>query len=136
MRLREIAPREAHAEMQADPAIVYVDVRTPGEYEQGHPEGAWNIPILLAGTFGLRPNPAFLEVASRVLPKGVPILVGCKSGQRSAMACQALSGAGFEDLANVAGGFLGGSIPGWTQCGLPSSTASTPGRSWPELQGG
>jgi rhodanese-related sulfurtransferase len=137
MRLREIEPREAHAEMQANPAIVYVDVRSEREFEQGHPAGAWNIPILHAGMMGMRPNPEFLEVATRVLPKGVPLIIGCRSGQRSASACQVLAQAGFDDLANVAGGFLGGhGIPGWSQCGLPSATEPEPGKSWAELRAG
>lgn len=136
MRLREVDAREAHAEMLADPAIRYIDVRSPGEFEQGHPEGAWNIPILMAGMLGMRPNPKFLEVAERVLAKDAPLLVGCKSGQRSAMACQVLAQAGFTNLANVAGGFHGGSSPGWLECGLPASTSATPGRSWAELERG
>ena len=129
MRLREIDPTEAHAEMQADPAIVYVDVRTVGEFDHGHPEGAWNLPILVAGMLGMKPNPEFLAVASRALPKDAPILVGCKSGQRSAMACQMLAQAGFQDLANVAGGFTE-----WAQEGLPATAAPTPGKSWEELK--
>jgi rhodanese-related sulfurtransferase len=131
MRMREIDPREAHAEMKADPAIVYVDVRTVGEYQAGHPEGAWNIPVLVAGMLGMKPNPEFLEVASRVLPKDAPVIVGCKSGQRSAMACQMLAQAGFHDLANVAGGFHD-----WAESGLPVSPAAPPGRSWDELKRG
>ena len=137
--MREIDSREAHAEMQADPAIVYVDVRSQAEYDQGHPEGAWNLPVLLTGTLGMRPNAEFLEVAARVLPKDAPLIIGCRSGQRSAMACQMLAQAGFQDLANVAGGFHGGigvagPVAGWGSCGLPSSTSPTPGKSWTELR--
>lgn len=132
MRMREIDARTAHDEMIANPAIVYVDVRTPEEFHQGHPRGALNIPVAMAGMLGMRANPAFLEAASRVLPKGVPVIVGCKSGQRSAMACQMLAQAGFDDLANVSGGFLGPA--GWAPLGLPVATTPEPGRGWKDLE--
>lgn len=133
--MRELDPNSAAAEMKSDPAVIYVDVRTQGEYDQGHPDGAWNLPILFVGMLGMRPNSEFLEVASRVLPKEAPLLLGCKSGQRSAMACQMLAQAGWTNLANISGGFHGGGgAAGWLQCGLPSSSTPTPGRSWDELK--
>jgi rhodanese-related sulfurtransferase len=115
---------------------VYVDVRTTGEFEQGHPEGAWNLPIAFSGGMGMRPNPDFVEVATRVLPKDAPLLIGCKSGGRSLMACRVLAQAGFTNVANVAGGYHGGEVPGWVQCGLPSTRQAAPGRSWDELRSG
>jgi rhodanese-related sulfurtransferase len=134
--MRELDARAAWELLKSEPGAVYVDVRTPGEYDQGHPEGAWNMPIALAGMMGMRGNPDFAAVAQRVLPKDVTIVVGCKSGPRSAMACQVLEQAGFPQCVNVLGGFLGGSVPGWAQLGLPSTTQPTPGKTWAELSSG
>lgn len=126
--MNEVTPEEAHRALASEPGAVYVDVRTPGEYDQGHPEGAWNLPVMLAGGLGMRPNPEFVGVAQRVLPKDALLVVGCKSGQRSAMACRILEEAGFARTVNVAGGFMA-----WVPKGLPTSSAPTPGKSWKDL---
>jgi rhodanese-related sulfurtransferase len=130
-----LTPREAHEKLTASEGAIYLDVRSAPEFAQGHPAGAWNIPILHASAFGMRPNPEFAEVASRVLPKDALIVVGCKSGQRSLMAAQALAQSGFTNVVNLEGGFGGtASCEGWQACGLPSSTEPAPGRTWDELR--
>ena len=135
MSIREMDSNAAHAEMQASPGAVYVDVRTPTEFGAGHPEGAVNIPVAFAGMMGMSLNDTFVEVASRVLDKEALIVLGCKSGQRSAMAGQLLAHAGFTRLVNVAGGFAGnGPIAGWRPAGLPCSTSPAPGATWDELR--
>ncbi len=132
-----IDPRSAHERLAAEPGAVYIDVRSEGEFAHGHPDGAFNIPIAHASGMGMRPNAEFLDVARRVLPKDALIVVGCKSGQRSAMACEALQKAGYSHAINMAGGY-GGSreTPGWQACGLPTSTRPSPGRTWAELRRG
>ena len=71
---------------------VLVDVRTRGEYDRGHIEGALHIPVD--------------ELRARLaeLPAGKRILVHCQSGLRSYLACRILSQHGY-DCANVAGGY-------------------------------
>ena len=137
----EIDPKTAHARLQSEPGAVYLDVRSVMEFEQGHPTGAWNIPILHATPSGMKPNEAFVKVASATLPKDALVVIGCKSGQRSAMACQALAQVGFTNVVNLAGGFLGhadmfGRVqsPGWTQCDLPATMEPTPGKAWEDLR--
>jgi rhodanese-related sulfurtransferase len=137
----QIDPQAAHARLQSEPGAVYLDVRSVMEFDQGHPTGAWNIPLLHATPSGMQPNPSFLQAASAALSKDALVVVGCKSGQRSAMACRALAQAGFTNVINLAGGFHGHSdpfgrmlSPGWTQCNLPSTTEPTPGKSWEELE--
>jgi phage shock protein E len=63
---------------------VIVDVRTPGEYTQGHINGAINIPI---GTVGQ-------HVAT--LSKQTPVITYCASGLRSAAVRSMLAEKGFE----------------------------------------
>ncbi|MFN7700729.1 MAG: rhodanese-like domain-containing protein [Deltaproteobacteria bacterium] len=65
---------------------VLLDVRTPGEFADGHVNGAKNIPVQ--------------ELAHRVaeLPRGVSVVVYCRSGARSATAAQMLRARGHEVL--------------------------------------
>lgn len=73
---------------------VLIDVRTPGEFAEGHLEGAVNIPVELA-TFADR-------VA--LLDPGVDYLVYCRSGRRAdvAMAYMDTLGLTSTNLGSVA----------------------------------
>jgi len=46
--------------------------------------------------------------------KSKPILVSCRSGQRSAQACRILKKQGFENVTNLAGGVMA-----WESANLP-----------------
>lgn len=67
---------------------VFVDVRTPGEFERGSFENAINIPLN--------------ELSSRVneLDKEDQIVVFCKSGARASNALQILKNKGFSNVIN------------------------------------
>jgi rhodanese-related sulfurtransferase len=142
MSIEEIDAKAAHERLKTEDKSIYLDVRSVQEYDQGHPEAAWNIPIMLATAGGMTPNPDFERVVQAVLPKDSLLAVGCRSGQRSMMACQLLSGLGYDRAFNVGGGFVGAvnpmtgevSQPGWESCGLPTSSTATPEKSWQELQ--
>lgn len=86
-----------------DDALV-LDVREDKEYAAGHIPKAKHIPLG--------------QLASRMQEldkfKGKPILVTCRSGQRSARACGMLKKAGFETVYNQAGGILA-----WERANLP-----------------
>jgi rhodanese-related sulfurtransferase len=124
--IQQLPPRSAHDLREADPSIVHLDVRTPAEFAQGHPTGAWNVPIALESG----PNPEFLAVAAKVAAdKGARVVVSCAAGGRSQRACDALERAGWKNLVNVQGGFGGArdhqgrlATPGWADAGLPVST--------------
>jgi len=138
MSYRSVDPTEAKGLLDA--GWSYVDVRSEAEFAQGHPVGAVNVPILHFGPGGPRPNPDFLGVMSRLYTTDTKLVLGCKSGGRSARACQVLAGAGYADLANMDGGFSGAVSPagtviqaGWSQSGLPTTTDGTP---WAELSRG
>jgi rhodanese-related sulfurtransferase len=115
----------------------YVDVRTEEEFAMGHPDGAVNVPVVYAG---MRPNPEFLAVVEASYPKDAKLVLGCKSGGRSARAAGLLIGAGYTDVVNMDGGFHGrydqmGSLvqAGWSQEGLPTSTDNGDGTSYASL---
>ena len=125
-------PTDSHALL--DDGWVYLDVRTPGEFSAGHPTGSTNVPFALTGPGGMMPNPAFLQVVSKLYPTDTKLVVGCAAGGRSARACQMLAQAGYTDLVNVAGGFSGArdamgnvAVQGWASLGLPSSAGDDEG---------
>jgi len=131
MEMRETTPPEAYEALQADSAAVYLDVRTEGEFEAGHPAGARNVPVVFfdPATRQPTPNADFVATVERTIPRTAKLLVGCQSGGRSARACELLARAGFTDLTNVRGGFGGARdqsgrvvVPGWREAGLPVET--------------
>ena len=86
-----------------DDALV-LDVREDKEFAAGHIPKAKHIPLgQLAGR--MKELDKF---------KDKPILVTCRSGQRSARACGMLKKAGFETVYNQAGGIIA-----WERANLP-----------------
>jgi rhodanese-related sulfurtransferase len=135
-----ISPAEAHAKMK-DEAFTYVDVRTEDEFEAGHPEGAVNVPLMLATANGMEPNPEFVSVMQASFAKDAPLVVGCKMGGRSARAAQALVAAGFTRIVDQRAGWDGakGSFgelvePGWSRVDLPAEKGHPEGRSYAALR--
>jgi rhodanese-related sulfurtransferase len=66
---------------------VLLDVRTPEEFLEGHPEPARNIPVQ---ELGWRLN--------ELGPPGTKVVVYCASGGRSAMAAWLLERGGYTDV--------------------------------------
>jgi rhodanese-related sulfurtransferase len=134
-----ISPQEASARMKE--GWTYVDVRTAQEFEAGHPPGAVNVPVMLAGGGGMVQNPDFVPVMSAAFAKDAKIIVGCKAGGRSMRAAQALIGAGFTSVDDQRAGWDGarnafGQVtePGWSRAGLPSEDGQPSGRSWEDMR--
>jgi rhodanese-related sulfurtransferase len=129
MAIRQIEPPEAHNILSNDPQAVYLDVRTEGEFAQGHAEGAINIPVIFIKGPGVsEENPDFVSVAHKIIPPDRKLVVGCLSGGRSQRACEILEQSGYTDLSNVRGGFGGARdgggrviVEGWRDAGLPVS---------------
>ncbi len=124
MAIRQMSPPEVKAAMDADPQAVYLDVRTEMEFAMGHPAGAINVPVAFpdSATGGLRLNPDFVTVVENLLSHEKTIYCGCQAGMRSQKAAELLVQSGYEDVANVQGGFGGGGgTPGWKSAGLPVS---------------
>jgi rhodanese-related sulfurtransferase len=126
--LRHIPPGEARALIDGEEEWVYLDVRSQREFKEGHPAGAWNIPILYrASPDGpMTPNPDFLAQVQKTFPKDARIVCGCRTGRRSARAAQLLIDAGYESVVNMAGGYVGrkeadgsNAIKGWKDSGFP-----------------
>ena len=137
MTIRHINVQQAH-QAQSEGAT-YLDVRSIPEFEAGHPEGAYNIPLLHfdPATQQMRPNPDFIEVVRATFPPDTQLVIGCKVGGRSAQACELLSNVGYQDVTNVLGGFSGNpqtGHPGWAQLGLPIERDTAPEREYEALR--
>lgn len=87
---------------------ILLDVRTPGEYQEGHIKGSLNIDWN---------NSNFSDEVAK-LDKNKPVFVYCKSGGRSGSAVQALNGMGFKEVYDLDGG-----ITQWKKAGMPVETA-------------
>lgn len=127
MTLREVTPEQANR-LMSEQHYLYVDVRTPAEFQAGRPAHSINIPVALPNptTGRMQLNPEFLNVVEAVVPKDSQVIVGCRSGHRSAMAEKMMHEAGYEHTANMLGGFSGKTDPtgqvlteGWSTLGLP-----------------
>lgn len=76
-----------------------VDVRTPEEFAMSKLPHAVNIPLQDID-----------RVGESVLDKDIPVIVFCRSGQRSHMAMQILLSQGFDEVYNM------GPYQSWFQC--------------------
>ncbi|CAG7856764.1 hypothetical protein MCAMS1_01378 [biofilm metagenome] len=125
--IENLTPQASWELMQQNPAAIMVDVRTQMEHAYvGHPIGAVHIPWKEAP--GWETNPNFVPEVTKLVPEVErPILLLCRSGQRSLAAAQALEQAGYQHLINIVDGFEGaldqnkhrGNLGGWRFCGLP-----------------
>jgi rhodanese-related sulfurtransferase len=122
MTIKHVTVQQAHEEQKA--GATYIDVRSVPEFQQGHPAGAFNVPLLHAdsATRQMRPNADFLDVIRANFPTDAKLVIGCQMGGRSQKAAEMLATAGYLDVANVLGGY--GGAPqmghgGWVQAGLP-----------------
>ncbi len=88
----------------AEPGVVVLDVRTAGEFAEGHLENAINIDVE-GGQF---------DAGIAQLDKTKTYAVYCRSGRRSGVAVGKMSEAGFTSLFNLNAG-----ITDWQSQGFP-----------------
>ena len=128
MSVKLIDPKQTYDTLEKDKNAVYLDVRTPEEFANGHVPGAVNIPVMLPDPLSRRmaPNPGFLDAVQAGYPRDRKIICGCQMGGRSQYAAEMLDQSGYADVSNMVGGFGGardpfGRIvaPGWLQSDLP-----------------
>jgi sulfur-carrier protein adenylyltransferase/sulfurtransferase len=93
--IEEISTIEAQERLESSDAPLFVDVREPDEWEEGHIPGA-----LYTGRGRLEQR-----IEGLVPDKGREVVVYCSGGSRSAFAAKALGDLGYENVVNLAGGF-------------------------------
>ncbi|MEO0598664.1 MAG: rhodanese-like domain-containing protein [Chloroflexota bacterium] len=82
------------AEYKPNKNHVLIDVRTPKEFKAERVANAKNIPL---NTINKNMNK---------IPKDRPVVLMCRTGNRSGMAARQLMNAGYENIVNLKGGIL------------------------------
>ncbi len=101
--IRALPASEAAARLE-DPDALVLDVRTPGEYVQAHLPGAINIDVY---------GPTLRQELDE-LDRDAPMLLYCRSGQRSGNLHGLLAELGFRDVVDISGGIIE-----WVNAELP-----------------
>ena len=122
-------PKTAYQYLRDHPDAVFIDCRSEMEYMfVGHPVGSMMVPWYDGADW--EKNPHFVGQVKKLAGANFekrPIVLICRSGNRSVDAGEALEEAGFTDVYNVLEGFEGhldedhhrGSQAGWRFEGLP-----------------
>lgn len=96
-----ISPAQYKAQFEDKGDHILLDVRTPEEYAGGHISGSTLLPL------------QELEARMAELPKDKPVVIYCRSGNRSAQAMQILKAAGYTNIYDMGG------IISWQNAGYP-----------------
>jgi molybdopterin/thiamine biosynthesis adenylyltransferase/rhodanese-related sulfurtransferase len=108
--IEEISTVEAHERLHSDVPPLFVDIRPPEEWQEGHIPGA-----ILAPRNNLESR-----FETLVPDRSRPIVVYCSGGTRSAFAAKTLAELGYEDVVNLASGFTD-----WKRNGFDFATPQT-----------
>jgi rhodanese-related sulfurtransferase len=99
--INQLEPAQVQDMVKQSPKPFLLDVRTPGEYKEGHIHGAQLIPL------------DELSAKMTQIPKEREIICVCASGSRSNSAARQLNSQGFK-VSNLKGG-----MARWVRAGLP-----------------
>lgn len=95
--MADLIQEEWKEQLENDDKAVILDVRTEEEYEEGYIPKAINIDI--------RQGQGFIDELEN-LDKSKTYYVYCRSGGRSAQACNIMGQLGFEEAHNLLGGIM------------------------------
>jgi rhodanese-related sulfurtransferase len=126
--IENLTPQQSWTYMQETPSAVMIDVRTKVEHDfVGHPLSAVHVPWKEYPSWQV--NTQFVEQVKVAVNNDLtrPVLLLCRSGQRSLDAAQTLEEAGFIHSINILDGFEGaldddkhrGNLSGWRYSQLP-----------------
>jgi rhodanese-related sulfurtransferase len=105
-KFTKLSPGAAVQLMNNDDSVIFLDVREPGETAAGKITKAIQIPV---GSVKAR-------IAELEKHKDKPVVVYCKTGVRSSIACNALTSNGFSNVYSLTGGLMS-----WQEAHLPIS---------------
>ncbi len=96
MSIKSINSKQAEKLIENNKELLILDVRRPNEFKESRIVNSINVPV----------EEIEWEVEELEEYKDKPILVYCKVGVRSSVACAFLEDEGFSDLYNLRGGIL------------------------------
>ena len=103
--IQEISPQETAAALDRGDTLL-IDVRDPGEWQEGH----------IPGTKNFSRGTVELEIEEAAPDLSTPIITHCGGGGRSALAAESLQRMGYTNVKSMAGGFKT-----WKAAGLPTT---------------
>ncbi|PID46098.1 MAG: sulfurtransferase [Proteobacteria bacterium] len=103
-RKYQLADVNTAVRMMNNDKTLILDVREDSEMQEGSIKGAKHIPLTALAT----------RISELDKFKSDPVIIYCRSGNRSGSACNTLTKAGFEDVYNLVGG-----IAAWETANLP-----------------
>lgn len=110
-RIEEIMPWDVPDFIAANPGALLLDIRERDEFARARIEGALNVPR------GILESAAEWDYAETepalVTARDKPVLIICRSGNRSALAAEVLEQIGFSDVRSVKLG-----VKGWNDADL------------------
>lgn len=126
--MENLKPKQAKAFLDENPEALFIDCRSDAEhFFVGHPSGSMHVAWQDGEDWEL--NPHFVGEIKRLAGHSVqrPVVLICRSGNRSLDAGKALEAAGFQRVYNILHGFEGeldethhrSAINGWRHAGLP-----------------
>ena len=124
--MQHLEPKAAYAFLKKNSNAIFIDCRSEMEYLfVGHPPGAIHVAWNDGPNWEINPN--FVPHVKKAASVDRPILIICRSGNRSIDAGNALEDAGFTQVYNVLHGFEGElddnhrrkTTTGWRFEGLP-----------------
>ncbi|MBN8509053.1 MAG: hypothetical protein J0L57_10610 [Burkholderiales bacterium] len=111
-RVRELMPWDLQALLESPAPPLVVDVREPHEFALARMAGALGVPRgVLEAACEWDYDDTVPELAAA---RGRPVVVVCRSGNRSLLAADTLRRLGFADVASLATG-----LRGWNDAELP-----------------
>jgi rhodanese-related sulfurtransferase len=95
--MKHMTVDELKARLDSGEKMALIDVREPHEFAEGYIAGGKLVPLGKIQT---------MQVEELEDLKEEEVVVYCRSGRRSLMACMVLEQLGFKDTTNVEGGIL------------------------------
>lgn len=95
--IKNLGDKEAQELIKKNKEILIIDVRRYNEFKAGNIPNSINIPV----------EELEWEIEEIEAYKDKPVLVYCKAGHKSIIACNILNDAGFNNLYNLSYGTLG-----------------------------
>ena len=104
--MKHLEPRETYELLKRTPDALFIDCRSETEhFFVGHPVGAIHIAWSDGPKWEI--NPQFVAEVRKIARDHQPIVLICRSGNRTLDAGRALEDAGFTQVYNVLKGFEG-----------------------------
>ncbi len=110
--VRELMPWDVDDLRQTDPNVLIVDIREADEFASGHIQGSLHVPrgiLEAASDWGYSDT-----VPALVQARNQPVVLVCRSGNRTALAAVTLQLMGFQQVYSMKTG-----VRGWNDYELP-----------------